>query len=427
MNLDVNPTMNVSAKSVKNVTKESVPQGSVPQESLAKVSVATKSITKESVAKKSVVIIGAGPIGCYAGFLLAKQGYAVSIYENHPQIGLPIQCTGIITAADLDEFGFPLKSFLVNTINTIEVYAPGKKLSVKQKDYIVCRTKFDNFFANLARKAGAKIFVNHSFMRKEGSALVIKDTVHYVEKRIVSDIVIGADGPLSPTAKAYGFYHPERKNYYGVQAVVEGTFEPGTIKTYFGNDVCPGLFAWVCPESSTTARVGLAALRNSRHYFDKFMKEQGFTAKEMQAGTIPVYHPAQKLLKDNCYLFWDVAGCGKATSLGGLIPGLRQAAILADCISQGKNYEKEIRKVQKRMEMHLFIQRVVNTFSDKDLGLFVGYINQPRIQRILEKYTRENSVAIVIHSIIREPRLVLLASKTFLKDPGMLRLVTAFF
>src|SRR3989344_7591837 len=115
MNLDVNPTMNVSAKN--NV----------------------KSVVAKTIAKKSVAIIGAGPIGCYAGFLLAKQGYSVSIYENHPHIGLPIQCTGIITATDLDEFGFPLKSFLVNTINKIEVYAPGKKLSVKQKDYLVCR------------------------------------------------------------------------------------------------------------------------------------------------------------------------------------------------------------------------------------------------------------------------------------------------
>ena len=37
-----------------------------------------------------IAIIGAGPIGCYAGYLLAKNGHTVSIYENHPQIGLPI-------------------------------------------------------------------------------------------------------------------------------------------------------------------------------------------------------------------------------------------------------------------------------------------------------------------------------------------------
>ena len=40
----------------------------------------------------NIAIIGAGPIGCYAGYLLAKVGNKVQIFENHSQVGLPIQC-----------------------------------------------------------------------------------------------------------------------------------------------------------------------------------------------------------------------------------------------------------------------------------------------------------------------------------------------
>src|SRR3989344_2901073 len=144
----------------------------------------------------NITIIGAGPIGCYAGYLLAKEGHLVTIYENHPQIGSPIQCTGILTS-DFDQFGFPLDSFLVNTIDSIDVYSPSnKKIAIKQRDYIVCRIKFDNFFADKARKAGAKILVNHSFQRKEGKELIIKDTKNNTEIRVNPDIVIAADGPL---------------------------------------------------------------------------------------------------------------------------------------------------------------------------------------------------------------------------------------
>ena len=82
----------------------------------------------------NITIIGAGPIGCYAAYLLAKQGYNVDVYENHPQIGAPIQCTGILTS-DFDEFGFSMDSFLVNTIEKIEVYSPNEILEIKQKDY----------------------------------------------------------------------------------------------------------------------------------------------------------------------------------------------------------------------------------------------------------------------------------------------------
>lgn len=353
----------------------------------------------------NIAIIGAGPIGCYAGYLLAKSGNKVSIYENHSRIGSPIQCTGILTS-EFDRFNIPVDSFLVNTINKIEVYSPSEKLSVKQKDYIVCRNKFDNFFADLAKKEGAEIFLNHSFIRKEGNSLVIKNSTNKEEKIITPDIAVAADGPLSPTAKAYGFYHPGRENYYGVQAVVEGNFEPHTIKTYFGNDVCPGLFAWVTPESETTARVGLAMKNNSRKYFDKFMGKNNFTVKEMQAGAIPLYHPKQRLKKSNCYLAGDASGYVKATTLGGIVPGMRQAEILVDCINNGKDYEKEIYPLRKKMRMHLQVQKILEKFSDKDWDKLVSYVSQPKIQKVFEKYTRDNPIPLVSMALVKEPRFL---------------------
>ena len=353
----------------------------------------------------NIAIIGAGPVGCYAGYLLAKNGHEVAIYENHAQIGLPIQCTGLLTS-DFDQFQLPMRSFLVNTFNKVEVFSPQHKIEVKQKEYLVCRNKFDNFFGDLAKKEGAIVYLNHSFVRKEGKELVVKDSANNTEKRISPDVVIAADGPLSPTAKAYGMYHPERENYFGVQAVVEGKFDPQSFKTYFGVSVCPELFAWVVPESETIARVGLGMRKNSRAYFDKFMKEQGFTIKEMQAGTIPVYHPAQKLQKDNCYLLGDAAGFVKATTLGGLVPGLKQAEILADCINNNKNYEKEVRPVAKRLKLHLMVRKILDKFSDEDWDKLVSYINKPKVQKVFEKYTRDNPVPLVTMALLKEPRFL---------------------
>ena len=218
------------------------------------------------------------------------------------------------------------------------------------------------------------------------------------------DIIIAADGPLSPAAKAFGLYHPGRKNYYGIQAVVEGNFDPQTIKTYFGNEICPGLFAWITPESSKTARVGLAALKNSRAYFDAFMKQQGFIVKEMQAGAIPLFNPQQQLQKDNCYVLGDAAGYVKATTLGGLIPGLKQAEILADCLINQKNYEQEIQPLKRKMRLHLRAQKLLMKFSDQDWDKLVSYVAQPRIQKLFEKYTRDNPIPLVAGILWREPR-----------------------
>ena len=38
-----------------------------------------------------ITIIGGGPAGSYTGYLLAKKGFDVSIYEEHAEIGNPIQ------------------------------------------------------------------------------------------------------------------------------------------------------------------------------------------------------------------------------------------------------------------------------------------------------------------------------------------------
>jgi len=353
----------------------------------------------------NIAIIGAGPIGGYTGYLLAQAGHKVSFYENHATVGCPIQCTGILTA-DFDAFGFPMESYLVNTIDTIDVYTPKRFLRVKQKDYIVHRTQFDRFFLEMAVKAGAEVFLNHSFQGREGKELVIKDSANKIEKRITPDEVIAADGPLSPTAKAYGFYHDQREHYFGIQATVEGEFEPHTIKTYFGAEVCPGLFAWVVPESDKVARVGVATVKNTKHYFDKFMQQQGFVAKELQAGTIPIYHPGQKLQQENCYVVGDAAGYVKATTLGGLVPGLQQAQILAECLIQGKSYEREIAKVRRKMWLHLKIHQILDKFSDADWDTLVQYIETSGVSKVLEQHTRDNPFPIVLKALLKEPRFL---------------------
>jgi len=352
-----------------------------------------------------VAIIGGGPIGCYAAYLLAKTGHQATVYEKK-EVGDPIQCTGILTS-EFDEFNIPLDSFLINTIQQHELNSPQQKIIIKQKDYIVCRRKFDNYFANIARKAGAKVLTNHCFLRKEGKSLIIKNKDG--EFSLTPNIVIAADGPLSPTAKAYGFYHKDRENFFGVQAVVEGNFTPAINQTYFGKDVCPGLFAWITPESSIRARVGLAMKRNSKSYFDKFIEKNNFKIIEMQAGTIPLYHPRQKLQQDNCYLLGDASGYVKATTLGGLVPALKQVQILINSLNNKTNYQQACKPLVKQLKMHLLIQKVMAKVSDQDWDKIMSYTNQPKVRKIFEKYTRDDIIKLVSHTILKEPRYLLLA------------------
>ncbi|MBI2667102.1 hypothetical protein HYX13_05825 [Candidatus Woesearchaeota archaeon] len=128
----------------------------------------------------------------------------------------------------------------------------------------------------------------------------------------------------------------------------------------------------------------------------------------MQAGTIPLYHPAQELQKENCYVLGDAAGFVKATTLGGLYPGLKQVQILAECLITGKerDYKNAIAPLRRRLRLHLFVQNIFNKFSDADWDLLVGYISQSRVQKVFERYTRDNPVPLVFWSLLKEPRLL---------------------
>jgi len=75
-----------------------------------------------------------------------------------------------------DQFGFDKSSFLVNTFSEIEVNSPQQQLVFSGREYLVCRKKFDNYIANLALKAGAKIFFNSSFLRREkDNQIIVKE------------------------------------------------------------------------------------------------------------------------------------------------------------------------------------------------------------------------------------------------------------
>lgn len=353
-----------------------------------------------------ISIIGAGPIGCYCGSLLAKAGHEVDVYEEHAEIGLPIQCTGLLTKS-LDKFNFPKETFLVNTFSEIEINSPnGQRTVISQTEYLVDRHKFDQYFAELARKAGARIHLQHSLVRKEGKELIIKDLKKKQELRISPEIVIAADGPLSKTAHSYGFYHPKRQNYYGIQAIVEGKFSPQRYQTFFGRKICPELFGWIVPESKTKARVGVASRKDAKKWFDAFVKLHNLKIKETQAGVIPLYHPEQKLQKDNCYLLGDASGFVKATTLGGIIPGLQQAEILADCITRGKDYEKAIKPLRRKMDLHLKLKKMFDKFEDGDWDRLILLLKQPKIRKLMEQHTRDNPLPLVVKTLFKEPRLL---------------------
>ena len=94
-----------------------------------------------------VVVIGAGPAGAIAAKYAVLNGASTLLIEEHASIGSPVQCTGLISTAALNECEIGEGSFILNKMKGAFVYAPnGEELCVRGKDvkaYVIDRKIFD--------------------------------------------------------------------------------------------------------------------------------------------------------------------------------------------------------------------------------------------------------------------------------------------
>ncbi len=355
-----------------------------------------------------IAIIGAGPGGSYAAYMLAKAGKEVAVFEEHPEIGIPVACTGLLTGG-FEEHLKISGHFLIRKINNARIYSPdGNFVEVRMKDnYLVERHKLDKYIAKMAMKEGAEYYLNHRFVGIKNGKAIINDREKKKDIGIGYEALIGADGPLSPVAKSAGIYG-KREFYFGSQITAE--IENDDFIEFYpqGTDIL-----WVVPDSRKIAKVGVAAKTDTYRVFDSFArKRMGDNYKKKiiarQAAPIPLFKPGIKVQKNNIYLVGDAATTVKATTLGGINQSIIGAKTLADCIINKKNYNDEIRKkLWKDLWIALQMRKIMNKFKDKNYNELVAMFKKEKLRKILEETERDYPTKYAAKMIMAEPKLLM--------------------
>ncbi len=364
-------------------------------------------LNKLQLPDSMITIVGAGPAGSYLGYLLAKEGKDVTILEDHETIGKPVQCTGIVTHS-VEKF-FKLKNDVVaKRLDKVIAVSKNQKISVNVDEIVMWRDKFDRFVAEMAQDEGAKILLNHQFISFNGkNSIIVKDKKNSKTKEFKTEAIIGADGPYSAVAKAASI-DSNSKKYIGMQAKVKVKMDTSSFETYFGADF-PNFFGWCVPESEGTARLGIGCFENAQHYFYKCLKNRTGEDKIVcwESGLIPLYNPNRQIQKDNIYLIGDAATQVKATTGGGIIPSLKAARTLCECIINKKNYDKEFRRQSgKELLLHLRIRKMLNKFSDEDYNKLLRLMDSEKVKAVLKKYDRDTPIPLVMNLLLKEPRFL---------------------
>lgn len=348
-----------------------------------------------------VVIVGAGPAGSSAAREAAKRGISVLVLEEHPEIGLPIQCGEGLTACEMERAGLsPNSSWVLHRSPGSALVVPdGRKIISSEPVYSIDRAAFDRHFAEMAKRDGAIFKTDHRVISiKAGNGKwEIRVRTGNTEFSVFSKLIIGADGPVSIVGRTFGAYK-RRKTVVGVGYNVSHA-EIDDMYHFFFSSVWPGGYAWIFPRGDSY-NIGVAtSSRNPISLLREFAGEHGIRIDgRFTSGVIPAGFEMNfySMVKDGAGLMLagDSAGLTHPITYGGIYPALmsgrmagRTAAegIVSGNMSSTLKYDRMLRRGDFYVRNPDRVNRAIYSFSDDDFNLLADIadgrslreINQP--------------------------------------------------
>jgi len=370
--------------------------------------------------KKSdkIVIVGAGPVGCYTAQLLKHHGFNPLLLEEHKEVGKPVSCAGIVGRAVFsgDMELPPSRRSILNVIDGAKISFNGSSFLLKrpQVAYIIDRAAFDKELSE-----GLKIEFSTRLLEVErsgpGYRLKTSNGEYY------ADLLIGADGPNSRVRKSLKFDHNMRL-YKGVQYRIKmevpdrDRVEVSFVKPF-------SLFTWVIPEGNGVIRVGNISDKPVAE-LEKFMKERNIKGEivEKNAGPIPI--GTCQLTRGNAALVGDAACQVKPITSGGIYYGMKSAELLASAIRNGDLFEYERRwneEFGQEIRFCLLARYIMENIGDDVLNKTFNYVKENA--SLVEKIGDFENHSTVMWGIIANPRTYSTIGSVFmevLKKPRIL-------
>ena len=277
-----------------------------------------------------VVTVGAGVAGCEAALGAAKMNARVLLLEEHPQVGLPSHCSGVVSLSGLELLGLDAhSSFSQKLIHGARFFPPrGESIEIRKKDpvaLILNRMKLDQFLAKQAVAAGvelrAKTRASKFERTADGDSLSLADG-----SKVASKVVIDASGVGSRLSEQAGLRAPDWGEILpGLQyELVDMKEQSDLVELFFGSKRAPGFFAWSIPTGKNSARVGLASKKgNVKKFLDDLVKEQWPKANidATKSGSVLVAGPISRCWSPGFIVVGDAAGQVKQTTGGGIVIG----------------------------------------------------------------------------------------------------------
>lgn len=357
-----------------------------------------------------VAVIGGGPAGCVAAADLAAAGWRVTVFEEHPSIGTPVDCSGIIGAEAFAALDLPVSS-IVDELCRIELIAPsGGAVGFERRQpiaHIVDRRRFDQALGERAAAAGAEIVTSAQVVSvtpwSEGIELeVLHDGG---SQRHSARAVVLAGGPRYRFQEQLGLGRPVRF-LQTLQAEVQAV-TAGPAKVFLGQRIAPGSYAWYIPVQTAQgvrAKIGVSAVAGAPAAFQRFwdrLVSLRLVAEPRPAakGWIIPVQPLRRTYADRVVAVGDAAGQTKPTTGGGLYYGPLCARFAAQTLDEAlrrddlsarrlAGYERRWRaRLGCELRTAVWFRRVIERLSDAELDALIGlFRTKDGLSRLMHRH-----------------------------------------
>ena len=331
------------------------------------------------------VVAGGSIAGLAFASEAAKRGASVLVFEEHPEIGEPEKCDGLVSLRGLRKYGYePSPGVIQSGISTALIHSPaGKQFAINAtalEVVVLDRSAYDVQVKETAESNGAVIRtgarVTATSEGPEGVEVTAADVT------VKAKYFVDATGPTSS---------PRRGILPAAKYELEGDWvRERVVEVFLDEERFPGFFAWVIPYGGRRAKVGAAGYGISPFKaLDDFLR--GRPSRILRRVSAPIYigGPSARFVQGRRILVGESAGQVKPTTAGGIMTSVAGAVSAAEwaCASLRRGDPGLLARYQtewegtflKEMKGMMRLRGVFEKLSNADLEALVTALVTPRL------------------------------------------------
>ena len=376
-----------------------------------------------------VVVVGGGPAGCYTASLLSENGLDVHVVEEHPVIGEPVDCSGVVGTEAFAALGLP-ETLKLGEINALTLVSPSD-LEVHFSPAtslanVVDRAAFDRAIADKTMASGVTLHLGSpviDLQLRDKYVEVLLESPSNGQRTLRASMAILAAGPRFRFQRKLGMGEPaDFLKTAQTEIPVRGIKKA---KVLMGSQVAPGSFAWIVPferGGEEFARVGVSAKIAAVPYLKKLL-ERLCSEGHLDSPDVPIRSwvipitPLPRTYSERVLAVGDAAGQTKPTTGGGIFYGLLCAEAAAHTATGAfkkgdfsertmSGYEKEWRqRLGVEIKVGAFFRRLAERLTDEEIDDLFRVVQSDGILGSVTSKARFDWHKDVIYFALRHPAL----------------------